>query len=103
MREERYRAKLEHRGRGLADLERSIGGIVEDIEHRLAQRERVRVLELGCGFGTAVLDLQRRFDDRVEVHGVKREPNGGDADVMGRTLPDRRFSPGPAASEADLP
>jgi len=103
MREERYRAKLEHRGRGLADLERSIGGIVEDIEHRLAQRERVRVLELGCGFGMALLDLQQRFGDRVELHGVNREPNDGDADVMRRTLRDRGSSARPAASEADLP
>ena len=43
MREERYRAKFGHRGRGLADLQRSVGNILEDIELRLGRRERVRV------------------------------------------------------------
>jgi SAM-dependent methyltransferase len=90
MREERYRAKFGHRGRGLADLARTVGGIVEDIEVRLARRQRVRVLELGCGFGTALLDLRQRFGDRVELHGVNRVPHDGDADVMRRTLRDRR-------------
>jgi len=103
MREERYRAKFGHRGRGLADLERLVGGVAEDIEVRLAQRQRVRVLELGCGFGTALLDLRERFGDRVELHGLNRERNDGDADVMRRTLRDRQSSGGNGAGEADLP
>ena len=102
MREERYRAKYGHRGRGLADLQRSVGDIVGDIELRLARRDRVRVLELGCGFGTALLDLRERFGDRVQLHGLNRVPEDGDVDVMRRTLRDRP-APQPDAQAIELP
>src|SRR4029079_15510721 len=103
MREDRYRAKFGHRGRGLADLERLVGGVAEDIEVRLAQRQRVRVLELGCGFGTALLDLRERFGDRIELHGLNRERNDGDAEVMRRTLRDRQSPSSNVPGDADLP
>ncbi len=82
--DERYLRKLPFRGRGLDDLARRTGGVVADIEERLARRDRVRVLELGCGYGTALLELGRRFGHRVELHGVNREPGDGDAKAIAR-------------------
>jgi SAM-dependent methyltransferase len=82
--DERYRRKLPFRGRGLDDLALRTGGVVADIDDRLARRDHVRVLELGCGYGTALLELRRRYGRRVELHGVNRERGDGDADEIAR-------------------
>ncbi len=107
-RDERYRRKLPYRGRGLDDLARRTGGVVADIEERLARRDRVRVLELGCGYGTALLELGLRFGRRVELHGVNREPGDGDAEALaghgrrqGLVAPDAD-APLPAIAFADV-
>lgn len=82
--DERYRRKLPFRGRGLDDLALRTGGVVADIDERLSRRDHVRVLELGCGYGTALLQLRRRYGRRVELHGINRERGDGDADEIAR-------------------
>jgi SAM-dependent methyltransferase len=87
--DERYRAKLAHRGRGLAELELRVGGVVADIEARLALRPRVRVLELGCGYGTALLELAERYGARVDLHGLNQWPGDGNEAILRRNALDR--------------
>ena len=89
LRDAHSREKLAHRGRGLRDLERTIGGVVADIDERLAQRSTVRVLELGCGYGTALLELRARYGDRVELHGMNRLHDDGNADILLRNARER--------------
>ena len=60
VRDEHYREKLPHRGRGVHELDRRVGGVDAEIEARLARQDVVRVLELGCGYGTALLELGAR-------------------------------------------
>ena len=88
-REEHYRNKLRHRARGIADLDRLVGGVSIEIEERLAQQEVVRILELGCGYGTALLELHARFGRQVELHGLNRLHGDGNADILLRNGRDR--------------
>ena len=102
LRDAHYREKLAHRGRGVRDLERTIGGVLAEIDERLAWRERVRVLELGCGYGTALLELRARYGDRVELHGMNRLPDDGNADILLRNARERGLL-GATPDARDLP
>ena len=89
VRESHYRDKCVHRARGLRDLERLVGGIGDDIDAMLARRAPLRVLELGCGYGTALLELRARYGGRLELHGLNRFPFDGAADVLYRNAVER--------------
>lgn len=89
MRDEHYRAKQRHRARGVDDLERRVGPVIAEIDARLARRDVVRVLELGCGYGTALLELRARYGDRVDLHGVNRLPGDGDRAILLRNAAER--------------
>jgi len=84
IRDAKYRAKLPFRARGHAELVDRIGGIFAEIDARLDRRERARVLELGCGYGTVLLELDHRYGPRVEVHGINREHRDGNTDIFRR-------------------
>jgi SAM-dependent methyltransferase len=82
MQDARYVAKTPFRTRGHADLVQRVGGVFAEIDERLGRRDVVRVLELGCGFGTALLDLRERYGPRVALFGMNRRPRDGDTDTM---------------------
>ncbi len=86
----------------MSELEASVGGIVGEIDARLDRRDVVRVLELGCGFGMALLDLRERYGERVEVFGINRVPHDGGIDSMMLGLRDRERTRN-EASIGDLP
>ena len=85
----RYIAKVGFRSRGHAELTRRVGGIFPDVDERLDRADVVRVLELGCGFGTALLELRERYGRRVALFGLNRRPRDGDAEAMQRNGADR--------------
>ncbi|HKP65696.1 MAG TPA: class I SAM-dependent methyltransferase, partial [Casimicrobiaceae bacterium] len=100
VRDAHYRAKLVHRARGLRELDTHIGGITADIDARLARANSVRILELGCGYGTALLEVRARYGNRVELHGLNRFPHDGDAGIMARNATDHLiFQSSPVAGE----
>ena len=101
--EARYRRKLAHRGRGVRDLERTVGGIVADIDARLAHHDVVRVLELGCGYGTALLELSARYGQRVELVGMNRRHGDGNAEILLRNAEERGIFGTRAPGPRDLP
>jgi SAM-dependent methyltransferase len=82
--EARYRRKQAHRGRGLADLEERIGDLCAEIDQRLAGQASVRLLELGCGYAIALLDLVARYGARVEVCGINLREDDGQAAILCR-------------------
>lgn len=82
IRDAKYRAKIPFRARGHAELVDRVGGVFEDIDLRLRHRDSVRVLELGCGYGTVLLELGQRYGRRIEAHGINRERIDGDADIF---------------------
>lgn len=90
---------LQHwRARGLEQLARRVGDIVPAIEARLAAGHAfVDLLEIGCGFGTALMELRRQFGDRVRLFGLNRAPRHG-----GRALICRNALLRDICTEADL-
>ena len=84
IRDAKYRAKLPFRARGHAELVDRVGGVFDEIDERLATRERVRVLELGCGYGTVLLELGQRYGPRIDAHGINREHRDGNIDILRR-------------------
>ena len=91
VRDAHYRAKLAHRARGLRELDAHIGGITADIDARLSRANVVRILEIGCGYGTALLELRARYGDRLELHGMNRFPHDGDAEILACNAADHRI------------
>jgi SAM-dependent methyltransferase len=103
LRDAHYRDKLRHRARGLRDLEATVGGVCGEIDARLPQRDVVRVLELGCGYGTALLELRARYGSRVELHGMNRRHDDGNVDVLLRNARERQVFGARAPEASDLP
>ena len=103
IRDEHYRAKQCHRGRGIADLERTVGGVCAEIDARLARQRMVRILELGCGYGTALLELRARYGARVELHGINRAPHDGNREILLRNAADRGLAVDDCGPERALP
>ncbi|HVE49298.1 MAG TPA: class I SAM-dependent methyltransferase [Casimicrobiaceae bacterium] len=80
--DEYFQSKLAFRGRGLADLDRLIGGVGDTIDALSTTRNPVRILELGCGYGTALLELAARYGDRVTLTGVNRNRHDGNPEIL---------------------
>ena len=78
----RYISKRPFRARGHAELVKRVEGVFSDIDAKLLQRDRVSVLELGCGFGSVLLELRQRYGPRIELHGINRRSRDGDTDAM---------------------
>ena len=74
---QKHRKLLPFHGRGLADLQERVGDIPKLVKVLLETRSKVRVLELGCGFGFALMELRKLFGDRVVLFGLnKNEAHG---------------------------
>ena len=99
IRDEHYRAKQPHRGRGVDDLERTVGGLCREIDACVERQGIARVLELGCGYGTALLELRARYGRHIELHGLNRLHGDGNAEILLRTATER----GLAAGEVSFP
>ncbi len=84
IRDAKYRAKLPFRARGHAELIDRVGGIFTEVDARLGGGDHVRALELGCGYGTVLLELGHRYGSYVELHGINREHRDGNADIFRR-------------------
>jgi SAM-dependent methyltransferase len=63
----------EGREKGLAELEKRIGNISEIISSLLKDKQKLKILEFGCGYCHAILDLKKKFGDKVEIRGINKE------------------------------
>ena len=103
LRDEVFRKKLAHRGRGVADLEQRVGPVCAEIEARLVRQGVVRILEIGAGYGTTLLELRARYGARVALHALNREPRDGNAEIFLRNAADRGLPVDDAGPERALP
>ena len=103
LKDSKFQAKLPFRARGHAELARSIGGVFADIDERLEYREVVHILELGCGYGTVLLELARRYGARVELSGMNLRPEDGDTDLLRRNGVEQGLIAPEASSSPVLP
>jgi ubiquinone/menaquinone biosynthesis C-methylase UbiE len=59
--------------RGLEETKERIEDIVPHIKKLLKKKRKIKVLEVGCGYGKALLELRKIFGERVEIHGINSE------------------------------
>ncbi len=61
------------RAQGLEGAKGRIGNITKQIEELLKKKKKIKVLEIGTGFGRALLELKQKFGERIETHGTNYE------------------------------
>ena len=61
------------RSQGLEGAKGRIGDISKQIKEILKDKEKIKILEIGAGFGRALLELKKIFGDRIEVFGTNFE------------------------------
>ena len=69
-------------GRGLDDLASRVGDLRPRVNECRKRKPHVRILEIGCGFATALLQLRLLGDPGLELHGINRVPEDGDPDSI---------------------
>lgn len=69
------------RARNLADLERCVGPVNDHISSLLESKQKPRILEIGYGFGTVLVQLLRLFRNSIELHGLSKDPREGSWEV----------------------
>jgi len=73
---------IPYRARGLSDLEQRVGGVIAEIDEAISRKGRARILEVGCGYGTALLQLASQYGTKLEIHGVNRKAGDGDDAII---------------------
>ena|SRR3989344_1540081 len=58
---------------GEKGAEGRLGNVPKYIKEILEKKNKVRILEVGCGYGRALLELKQRFGDKVETYGINLE------------------------------
>jgi len=75
----RFELDRVYRGRGLVDLDQRVNGIHDAIDEQLRTRQSIKILEIGCGFGLALLQLRAKYGDRVKLFGLNSSSEDGDS------------------------
>ncbi len=64
--------------RGLKSVKVKIGDITRDIDEILARKKKIKILELGVGFGNALMGLSKKYGKaRVELIGMNLKKEHG--------------------------
>jgi ubiquinone/menaquinone biosynthesis C-methylase UbiE len=61
------------RAQGLEGAKGRIGNISEQIKELLKKKKKIKILEVGTGFGRALLELKQIYGERIEVTGTNYE------------------------------
>ncbi len=70
------------RDRGIEDIESRNGNLLELVSQTIQKKNRVRILEAGCGHGVAMMGLIKRFGASVEVIGFNLNRRHGTVSLM---------------------
>ena len=62
------------RKRGVKELGENIGDYVKDIRGLVNKKGKIKILEIGTGYGKSLLELKKEFGDKIETHGINLEP-----------------------------
>lgn len=73
---------LPYRARDLHELTKRVGDITPLIDSLLKRKKHVRVLEIGCGFGTILIQLKKRYGNRVQLTGINKKERHGNWSLM---------------------
>lgn len=82
--QELYSHLRRYRSRSLFELEKRIGDIRKPINNLILRGKRARVLEVGHGFGSVLIQLLKYYDSKIELHAISIEQYWGSWDVIQR-------------------
>lgn len=63
--------------RGLEQLDSYLNNFSEEISIRLNHKNRIRILDAGCGYGVAMAGLIKKFGDKIELTGYNKSKDHG--------------------------
>lgn len=76
---------------GNKGAEGRLGNVPKYIKQILKKKKKVKVLEVGTGYGRALLELKNLFGDRVETYGINAEPEWNQKLVKKYALHEKLF------------
>jgi len=65
------------RDRGITELDSYLGNFTKEIQRRISQKGKVKILDAGCGYGIVMIELVKKFGDKVEVIGYNQNKSHG--------------------------
>lgn len=68
--------------RGIEDLPCRLGDFIELIEKKIKKKDRVRIFEAGCGYGSAMMGFVKKFGNNVEIYGLNFSEHYGNKELM---------------------
>ncbi|MAG01820.1 hypothetical protein CMI42_00635 [Candidatus Pacearchaeota archaeon] len=65
---------IPNRGRGLREAKNRIGDLEKEVKQLLKKKRKIKVLDIGTGYGKILLELKKIFGNKVETYGINLEP-----------------------------
>ncbi|MBU0894822.1 MAG: class I SAM-dependent methyltransferase [Nanoarchaeota archaeon] len=62
------------RRRGLEETADILGDINKEINFLLKNKKRIKILEVGCGYGKLLLELKKLYGNKIATFGINKEP-----------------------------
>jgi ubiquinone/menaquinone biosynthesis C-methylase UbiE len=72
--------------RGLKEAKEYLGNIEKIISDRLNKKKTVKILEIGCGYGRVMVELKKKFGEKIEIIGMNLLPEHGDLKIMTKLI-----------------
>jgi SAM-dependent methyltransferase len=64
--------------RGLKEAKVKLGDLEKIISNFLKKKKRVKIFESGCGYGKVMVELKKKFGDKIIIVGMNYLPSHGD-------------------------
>lgn len=65
------------RNRGIKELDDFFENFSEEIRKRINKQGKVKILDAGCGYGLAMIELVKKFKDKIEIIGYNKSKEDG--------------------------
>ncbi|MDP2628595.1 MAG: class I SAM-dependent methyltransferase, partial [Nanoarchaeota archaeon] len=62
------------RSRGLEQAKEILGDLRREVNALLKTKNKIKILEVGCGYGRVLLELKKIYGDKIETYGINKEP-----------------------------
>ncbi|MFC1686110.1 methyltransferase domain-containing protein [Nanoarchaeota archaeon] len=68
--------------RGLKEAKVKLGDLSRIVSQMLKKKKKLKIFESGCGYGKVMIELSKKFGDKIEIIGMNLKPSHGDKKIM---------------------
>lgn len=68
--------------RGLTEAREKLGDLPKIISQILKKKSRIKILEVGCGYGKVMMELTRLFGNKIDIIGMNLKQKHGSRNKM---------------------